>query len=146
MWSKDYGHHRLASLATGRKSDLDAHQKGRGSALKPRFAPLMIPCSLFCLALAVVTLAVPTVLPAGETKNDPIAFPNGDPAKLGIDMPALEKLKAKAEAEGSDAVLVVKDGRSAADWDFGKKRGPDSRDVGHQVDRQPRRRQAHRTG
>ena len=37
---------------------------------------------------------------------------------------ALERLKARAEAEGSDAVVVVKDGRLIADWDFGKKRGP----------------------
>lgn len=84
----------------------------------------MIPCSLFCFALAVVTLALPTSLPAGDTKNDSTAFPNGDPAKLGVDMPALEKLKAKAESEGSAAVLIVKDGRLIADWDFGKKRGP----------------------
>ena len=83
-------------------------------------------CRLLCLAVTIAA-TIPAArgsLPAREPRDDAGAFPKGDPAQLGIDLAALGKLKAKAEAEGSDAVVIVKDGLLIADWDFGKKRGP----------------------
>jgi hypothetical protein len=38
--------------------------------------------------------------------------------RLGVDVAALMRLKARAEAEDSDAVVVVKDGQLIADWEF----------------------------
>jgi CubicO group peptidase (beta-lactamase class C family) len=52
------------------------------------------------------------------------AFPRGEPAELGIDPGALERLRARAQEADSDAVVIVKDGRLVADWDFGRERGP----------------------
>ncbi len=60
---------------------------------------------------------------ADEARDDANAFPVGDPAQRGVEVASLARLKARAEAEGSDAVVVVKDGRILADWDFGKTRG-----------------------
>jgi hypothetical protein len=64
------------------------------------------------------------VLLVNAAPDDPPAFPIAEAAAVGIDPAALERLKARAEAEQSDAVLIVKDGKLIADWDFGKPRGP----------------------
>jgi CubicO group peptidase (beta-lactamase class C family) len=69
----------------------------------------------FCLLGALTVCTAP--------KDDP-PFPRTEPAAVGIDPAALEKLKVKAESEGSDAVVIVKEGKLIADWDFGKPRGP----------------------
>jgi CubicO group peptidase (beta-lactamase class C family) len=55
---------------------------------------------------------------------DTDAFPRGEPVDLGISADALEKLRNRSEESQSDAVVIIKDGRLVADWDFGKKRGP----------------------
>ena len=65
-----------------------------------------------------------TALLVNLAPDDDPPFPRADAAAVGIDPTVLEKLKAKAEAEGSDAVVIVKDGKLIADWDFGKPRGP----------------------
>jgi CubicO group peptidase (beta-lactamase class C family) len=51
-------------------------------------------------------------------------FPPARAADVGVDPAALERLKKRAEQAGSDAVVVVQDGKLVADWDFGKPRGP----------------------
>jgi len=51
-------------------------------------------------------------------------FPRAEPAALGIDKGALERLYEQAKKAESDAVVIVKDGRLVADWDFGRERGP----------------------
>ncbi len=83
-------------------------------------------CRLLCLAISIAATlpAARGSSPARELRDDAGTFPKGDPAQLGIGLAALEKLKAKAESEDSDAVVVIKDGLLIADWDFGKKRGP----------------------
>ncbi len=52
------------------------------------------------------------------------AFERAEPGKSGIDVDALERLRKRAAEADSDAVVVVKDGRLIADWDFGQPRGP----------------------
>jgi CubicO group peptidase (beta-lactamase class C family) len=82
---------------------------------------------LLCFAMVSVTQASTPekVAPRpGEGADRASSFPAGDPAVLGVDLAALGRLKEKAEGEGSDAVVVVKDGKIIADWDFGKPRGP----------------------
>ena len=44
--------------------------------------------------------------------------------ELGIDQTALERLHKRAAEADSDAVVIVKNGRLVADWDFGQPRGP----------------------
>jgi CubicO group peptidase (beta-lactamase class C family) len=61
--------------------------------------------------------------PKGAKRDEAAVFPRGEAVKLGIDPSALEKLRKHAEETKSDAVLIVKDGRLIADWDFGQKRG-----------------------
>jgi len=97
-----------------------------GVALGQRNGGLMKPCRLLCLALVITALTAPAdgSLRADEARDDANTFPPGDPAQLGVDIAALGRLKAKAESEESDAVVIVKDGRLIADWVFGKKRGP----------------------
>lgn len=56
--------------------------------------------------------------------DDAPPFPTAEATAVGIDPTALERLKVKAESEQSDAVVIVKDGKLIADWDFGKPRGP----------------------
>jgi CubicO group peptidase (beta-lactamase class C family) len=51
-------------------------------------------------------------------------FPRAEPGEVGIDKAALERLRERAKEADSDAVVVVKDGRLVADWDFGRDRGP----------------------
>ena len=79
---------------------------------------------LLSLALSLLS---PTLLKGDEPKTaqeiDAGAFPRGEPAKLGINALALEKLRKRAEEAGSDAVVILKDGHLIADWDFGRKRG-----------------------
>jgi hypothetical protein len=64
--------------------------------LQSQDVSVMISCRFICVALAVIAAAAPDRLRAAETKDDAIAFPVGDAAKLGVDVPVLEKLKAKA--------------------------------------------------
>jgi CubicO group peptidase (beta-lactamase class C family) len=59
-----------------------------------------------------------------QARADDGPFPVATPADVGIDQAALERLKARAEKAASDAVVIVKDGKLIADWDFGKPRGP----------------------
>jgi CubicO group peptidase (beta-lactamase class C family) len=63
-----------------------------------------------------------TAAPTRGADNAP--FPSAQAADVGIDAAALQRLKARADKAGSDAVVVVKDGKLVADWDFGKPRGP----------------------
>ncbi|MGA2257532.1 MAG: serine hydrolase [Thermoguttaceae bacterium] len=62
--------------------------------------------------------------PEAAKKRDADVFPRAAAADLGIDPAALEKLRKRAEEAVSDAVVIVKDGRLVADWDFGRERGP----------------------
>ena len=54
--------------------------------------------------------------------DDASVFPRVDPAAAGVNLKALEQLKARAEATKSDAVVIVKDGKLVADWNFGQPR------------------------
>jgi CubicO group peptidase (beta-lactamase class C family) len=58
-------------------------------------------------------------LPADDT-----TFPIANPADVGIDLAALERLKVRAGQADSDAVVIVKDGKLVADWTFDKAAGP----------------------
>jgi CubicO group peptidase (beta-lactamase class C family) len=51
-------------------------------------------------------------------------FPRAEPGDVGIDKTALERLRVRAKEADSDAVVIVKDGRLVADWDFGREHGP----------------------
>jgi CubicO group peptidase (beta-lactamase class C family) len=79
-------------------------------------------------ALLAMLLISPILSRAHEPKAAPVAdaavFPRGEPAKLGFSGDALEKLRKRSEESKSDAVVIVKDGRLVADWDFGQQRGP----------------------
>ena len=66
--------------------------------------------------LAVLLMCSPT--------DDEKAFPTAKPADVGINAAALERLKVRAGEAGSDAVVVVKDGKIVADWTFDKPAGP----------------------
>jgi CubicO group peptidase (beta-lactamase class C family) len=75
------------------------------------------------------TLLVSPILTKADEPNvararDIEEFPRGEPAKLGINADALEKLRKRAEETSSAAVVIIKDGQLVADWDFGQKRGP----------------------
>jgi CubicO group peptidase (beta-lactamase class C family) len=99
----------------------------RGLGLGCRNGVFMKTSRMLCLALMIASLtSVPGKASpqADKARDDANTFPPGDPAQLGVDVAALMRLKEKAEAEGSDAVVVVKDGKLIADWDFGKERGP----------------------
>jgi CubicO group peptidase (beta-lactamase class C family) len=62
--------------------------------------------------------------PRNSDRGDVTHFPRGQPGELGIDKDALERLRERGKQADSDAVVIVKDGRLVADWDFGRKRGP----------------------
>lgn len=62
--------------------------------------------------------------PKGHEAGDAPASARGEPGELGIDRDALERLRKRAGDADSDAVVVVKDDRLVADWDFGRQRGP----------------------
>ena len=62
--------------------------------------------------------------PKAAVVADADEFPRGEPGNLGIDADALEKLRKRSEESRSDAVVIIKDGRLVADWDFGQKRRP----------------------
>ncbi len=80
------------------------------------------------LNAAIVFLLAWHVARGDEPKNGAPAdvpdFPRGNPAELGISNTALERLHEKAREAESDAVVIIKDGRLVADWDFGRPRGP----------------------
>jgi len=80
------------------------------------------------LLVLATSLLGPTLLRGDEPKTaqeaEADAFPRGEPAKFGINGDALEKLRKRAEEAKSDAVVILKDGRLVADWDFGRERGP----------------------
>lgn len=69
------------------------------------------------------TLAVVACLMNSPSPADEVPFPAATAADVGIDTEVLQRLKVRAEA-GSDAVVVVKDGKLVADWTFGKPAGP----------------------
>ena len=60
----------------------------------------------------------------GAGRGEVADFPRGEPAELGIDKGALERLRRRSQEADSDAVVIVKDGRLVADWDFGRDRNP----------------------
>jgi CubicO group peptidase (beta-lactamase class C family) len=64
--------------------------------------------------------------PRGDApvKPDAADLPRAEPGEVGIDEAAFERLRRRAEEADSDAVVIVKDGRLVADWDFGRPRGP----------------------
>ena len=55
-------------------------------------------------------------LPACAADQPP--FPEVEPAAVGIDPAALERLKKRARDSSSDEVVVIKDGKLVADWKF----------------------------
>ncbi len=57
-------------------------------------------------------------------KPEAADFPHAEPSEVGIDKAAFERLRERAREADSDAVVIVKDGRLVADWDFGHPRGP----------------------
>jgi CubicO group peptidase (beta-lactamase class C family) len=79
-----------------------------------------------CLLLTLLLGASPSRgdEPSRGTSADDVVFPRGTAGELGIDPAALEKLRKRAQEADSDAVVIIKDGRLVADWDFGQKRGP----------------------
>jgi CubicO group peptidase (beta-lactamase class C family) len=79
---------------------------------------------LYSEVTSMITLGLIALVVAQPAPQTAPAFPIAEPSAAGIDTEALARLKAKAEAEATDAVVIVKDGRLIADWDFGKKRGP----------------------
>jgi CubicO group peptidase (beta-lactamase class C family) len=82
----------------------------------------------FLLMAALSVILAPSAARGDEPKNgergDLADFPRGDPDALGIDKGALERLRERGKASDSDAIVIVRDGRLVADWDFGRKRGP----------------------
>jgi CubicO group peptidase (beta-lactamase class C family) len=80
--------------------------------------------------LAILLISAPILSRADEPKAaaspalDVDPFPRAEPAKLGINTDALEKLRKRAEEANSDALVIIKDSQLVADWDFGKPRGP----------------------
>ena len=74
-----------------------------------------------------LTLAAPAARgdePKTAGHGDAADFPGGEPAELGIDQAALERLRERARKTASDAVIIIKAGRLVADWDLGRERGP----------------------
>jgi CubicO group peptidase (beta-lactamase class C family) len=87
------------------------------------------------LALVLTSLAVGDDKPTNAGREDApakkdaeydgvAAFPRGEAAELSIDKGGLDQLRERAKEADSDAVVIVKDGRLVADWDFGRDRGP----------------------
>jgi CubicO group peptidase (beta-lactamase class C family) len=74
--------------------------------------------------LAAFGLTLVACLSVVRASADDAPFPSAAAADVGIDASALERLKTRAAKAGSDAVVIVKDGKLVADWDFGKPRGP----------------------
>jgi CubicO group peptidase (beta-lactamase class C family) len=85
-------------------------------------------CRSRLLSVALSLVLVPSSAQSGAPQNaaQPGAteFARADPAEVGIDKAALERLRERAAEADSDVVLIVKDGRLVADWDFGRERGP----------------------
>lgn len=73
-------------------------------------------------AISISPMASKADEPKAAVARDTDPFPRGEPAKLGINADALEKLRKRAEESNSIAVVIIKDGRLIADWDFGQKR------------------------
>jgi CubicO group peptidase (beta-lactamase class C family) len=79
------------------------------------------------MLIAALMLVSPAALGDGSKdvgRGDAADFPRAEPGDLGIDEAALERLRERAQEADSDAVVIVKDGRLVADWDFGRPRGP----------------------
>jgi CubicO group peptidase (beta-lactamase class C family) len=74
-------------------------------------------------AFVALCLGISAASSAGEPAKTEDVFPPGAAAELGIEPAALERIRKSAEEAASDAVVIVKDGRLVADWDFGKERG-----------------------
>ncbi len=62
--------------------------------------------------------------PQAGKKGEDDVFPCAAAVEVGIDQAALERLHKRAAEADSDAVVIVKNGRLVADWDFGQPRGP----------------------
>lgn len=86
----------------------------RSAAFLPAFAVLAA-----VLALPPASAGFGNDHEAKGPKNAGV-FPLVDPTAAGVDARALHRLKQRAEETGSDAVVIVKDGRLIADWDFGE--------------------------
>ncbi len=69
-------------------------------------------------------LALIAALTAAPLRADDPPFPPASAADVGIDAAALDRLKTRAEKSGSDSVVVIKDGKLVADWNFGTAAGP----------------------
>jgi CubicO group peptidase (beta-lactamase class C family) len=76
------------------------------------------------ISLALVSTSTETAMPNNAQDSGAADFPRANPADVGIDEAALDRLHHEAEKSESDAVIIVKDGRLVADWDFGRERGP----------------------
>jgi CubicO group peptidase (beta-lactamase class C family) len=73
-----------------------------------------------------------TALFLNVAPDDASPFPKAEAAAVGIDPVVLEKLTANAQAEESDAVVIIKDGKLIADWSHrqvGEKARSDERSV-----------------
>ena len=82
-----------------------------------------------CVVFIAALLLIPAASHGDEPKvagggNAALDFPRAEPGELGIDKAALERLRDRAKEADSDAVVIIKDGRLVADWDFGRPRGP----------------------
>ena len=69
-------------------------------------------------------LALLAALTAAALRADDTPFPPASASDVGINAPALDRLKTRAEKSGSDAVVVIKDGKLVANWNFGTPAGP----------------------
>jgi CubicO group peptidase (beta-lactamase class C family) len=59
----------------------------------------------------------------GSLATPPI-FPGPRPPIWESTHRTLERPRRRAKESGSDAVVIIRDGRLVADWDFGRERGP----------------------
>jgi CubicO group peptidase (beta-lactamase class C family) len=88
----------------------------------------MINTKTTAVLILTLSLAAPSASRGDQQKGaqraEATPFPAAKPQEVGIDPAALEKLREGADEGDSDTVVVIKDGRLVADWDFGRERGP----------------------
>ena len=78
-------------------------------------------------AVPLASLFVFAILPTALTAQDPAQqqrFPRGDAIAEGIDADALAKLQQAAKDSGSDALVIVKNGKLVVEDYFGREPGP----------------------
>jgi CubicO group peptidase (beta-lactamase class C family) len=89
---------------------------------------MVMRCRSLLLNVALSLVFAPSIAKSDQPKHAARAeltdFPRAEPADLGIDNVSLERLHERAKETDSDAVVIVKDGRLVADWDFGQQRRP----------------------